>query len=130
MAEQKHLWKIDHPYYGADGYPNNCDSFAELKHQIDAIDEDMNHVYRWDWLDYNQPHHDTLFLEGEFRDKQRFKVYLVMPRKSAFLQFECPITHDQEAEVLAWLRSDRVLGAMRRMWEPIFDQDESAEADR
>lgn len=119
----KHLWEIDHPYYGPDGSGGavEFESFAELREAVDQLDEDMNHVYRWDWKDYSQPIHDDLFLDGEDRGRQEFHVVLVLPRKSMFLEWRCPITHDQETEVLAWLRSGRVLGALRRLWEPVLD---------
>lgn len=117
----KHLWEIDHPYYGPDGYPNPVDSFAELRELVEASDDHMNHLYRWDWVDYSQPYADDLFLNGEERAKQEFRVYLVMPRKEAFWSVTCPITHEQEPEVLEWLRSDRVLGSLRKLWEPILD---------
>jgi hypothetical protein len=119
----KRLWEIDHPYYGADGYSTKFDSFAELRAAADAMDEDMNHIYRWDWVDYSQPHHDNLMLNDAERAKQEFRIFAVMPRKSAFLEWSCPITHDQEIEVLEWLRGPRVLGALRTLWEPLLAQD-------
>ena len=124
-----HLWEIDHPYYGPDGRGGTYrfDSFAELREAADELDEDMNHIYRWDWLDYSQPCHDDLFLPGEDRSsEQLFKVFLVLPRKSAFLSWECLISHDQEAEVLAWLRGPRVLGALRTLWSPLLEAEEVA----
>lgn len=117
-----HLWEIKHPYYGADGgRENECEDFAELRAIVDDLDADMNHVYRWDWDDWSQPHYDDLFLYGERRDKQQLRVYIVMPRKSMCISFACPITHEQEPEVLAWLQSARVLGSLRAVWEPILD---------
>ncbi len=114
------LWQIEHPYYGADGHSNTFDSFAELRAAVDAMDDDMNVVYRWDWHDYREPHHDDLFVDGEFRDKQRFGVFVLMPRKSQFLELHCPITHDQENEVVEWLRGPRCAGYLRTLWEPIL----------
>lgn len=117
-----HLWEIDHPYYAADGYSNECESFAELRHVVDSIGKDMNHIYRWDWVDYRESIHDDLFLPGEFRDKkQKFTVHMVQPRKSRFISFWCPVIHDEEPQVLEWLRGPRVLGALRKLWEPLLD---------
>jgi hypothetical protein len=115
------LWEIEHPYYGPDDNTNHCADFTELRESIDSIDEDMNHVYRWDWTDWSQPQHDSLFLEGDDRSKQEFTAHLVLPRKSMFINFVCPITHEQETEVLAWLRGRRILGALKAMWAPILD---------
>lgn len=119
-----HLWEIDHPYYGAEGTGGGAefDSFAELRAAIDDLDEDMNHVYRWDWKDYSHPMHDGLFSEGEDRTEQVLMVFMVMPRKSRFLSWSCPVTHDQEDEVRAWLTGPRVLGHLRRLWEPLLGE--------
>jgi len=115
-----HLWEIDHPYYAADGFENECESFEHLRHDVDQCDEDMNHIYRWDWIDWQQPFHDDLFVPGEYRSKkQTLRIHMVQPRKSRFISFSCPVTHDDEAAVLEWLRGPRVLGALAKLWEPI-----------
>ncbi len=124
-AVPKRLWEIDHPYYAAEGHLNELDSFAELKADIDALDEDMNYVYRWDWFDAAAEHNTDLYMEGEPRTQQYLTVTTVMQRKSAFAQFKCPIRHDQEADVLEWLHSDRIAGHVRKTWEPIFDANET-----
>lgn len=117
-----HLWEISHPYHGADGYTDEFDSFPELREAVDILDEDMNFVYRWDWKDYSQPHFDSLFLDGEDRSEETFTVYLLMPRKGQCVSFTCPITKDQEHEVLKWLRGPRVLGYLRTLWEPLLNE--------
>lgn len=116
-----HLWEIKHPYYAADGHENDVDSFAALRQTVDASDEDMNYVYRWDWKDYSQPHFDVLFVDGEDRSKEEFSVYLLMPRKSGFWSVTCPIRKDQEFEVLDWLWGPRCAGYLRTMWAPVLD---------
>lgn len=121
-----HLWEIDHPYYGCSYRYEDFDSFTELRDCVNSNDEDMNFVYRWDWKDYSQPHNDDLFLPGEDRSKQEFSVTIVMPRKDLLVEWRCPITHDQEEEVLEWLRSPRVLGHLRKWWEPLLDEQEPA----
>ena len=103
-----HLWEIDHPYIGAEGYAERVDSFAELRAAVDEIDEDLNFVYRWDW-----------HTDGD--SGEEFAVYVLMPRKEGFWSITCPISRDQEAEVLEWLRGPRVLGALRKWWEPLLD---------
>ena len=59
-----HLWEVNHPFYGAEANVNQCASFAELRATIDALDDHMNFVYRWDWRDWSQPHYDELFRPG------------------------------------------------------------------
>lgn len=123
-TEQKRLWEIDHPYYGAEAggdHAQHFDTFAELKACVDGCDEDLNFVYRWDWFDASAPHNDDLYLEGEPRDKQRLEVFIVLQRKSRFVNWSCDVTHADERAVLEWLHSDRVLGALRRTWAPILD---------
>ena len=117
----RHLWDIGHPYYGSDINTNEVESFAELRETVDHLDDGMNHVYRWDWLDWSAPHHASLISPGEEPEPAKFVVYLVLSRKSMLINFTCPISHDQEDEVLEWLRSARILGALQTMWEPILD---------
>jgi hypothetical protein len=119
-AADKHLWEYDHPYYGPEDHTNRCESFAELRADIDGLDEDMNFIYRWDWKDWSQPHHDGLFVDGEDRSAQDFTVFLILPRKSMLICFTCPVTHDDEPAVLDWLRGARVAGALRSWWEPLL----------
>lgn len=109
-----HLWEIDHPYYGAEGYINEVPSFDELKEMIDPLDQDMSHVYRWDWKDW--PNDE----DGDEDSEETLYVFVAMPRKSSFFSVSCPITKEQEPEVLEWLKSPRVLGALRAMWEPLL----------
>lgn len=118
-----HLWEIEHESFGPslDDDENTCESFTELRAEIDALWPEINQIYRWDWCDWSQPHHDGLFVDGEDRSGQGFYVYLVIPRKDRLISFACPITHEQEDEVLAWLRSDRVLGSLKRSWAPLLD---------
>lgn len=118
----KHLWEIDHPYYGSDVNANACESFDELRQCIDRLDDGMNHLYRWDWQDWSQPYGDGLGLTDAERGEQVFTAYLVLPRNGMLINFHCPITHDQEPDVLEWLRGRRVLGALRELWEPILDE--------
>ena len=64
---RSHLWEYYHPCYGADGYTIECASFTELREYIDSSDEDLNRIYRWDWVDHTQPYADDLFRDGEDR---------------------------------------------------------------
>lgn len=61
----RHLWEIDHPYYGSSYNDSDMESFAELREHLDAYDADMNFIYRWDWKDYTRPEFDDLFVEGK-----------------------------------------------------------------
>jgi hypothetical protein len=112
MTITRHLWEIDHPYYGVDGTIVFAESFADLRETVDFYDARRNHVYRWDWVPADEADEDQ---------RDQFTVYTIQPRKDGFTSFTCPVTRDQEDEVLAWLRGPRVLGALRAMWEPLLD---------
>lgn len=116
------LWEIDHPYYGCSYKTERFEDFAELRATVNHNDEDMNFIYRWDWLDYSQPQHDDLFLPGEDRSEQKLVLCVLMPRIDNIVSWECPITHEQETEVLEFLHSDRVLGTLRKWWKPLLDE--------
>ncbi|WP_114906845.1 hypothetical protein [Ornithinimicrobium murale] len=109
-GEQTPLWAISHPYQAAEGQPVEFDSFAELADAVNDNDEDLTFVYRWDWS------------SGESGDTQHLTVTVVMQRKSLFASWTCPVTHEDEPAVRAWLASDRVAGALRRTWAPILDE--------
>lgn len=44
-AQSRHLWKYDHPYYGADGYAVECASFEERTRR--AISSRKVDLARW-----------------------------------------------------------------------------------
>ena len=115
------LWEIDHPYYAADCEIEEHDTLESLIHAFARMDEDMNFIYRWDWFDAAAEHNADLFLDDEPRTAQHLTVTTVQQRKSRFWAYRCPIRHDQEADVLAWLHSERVAGHLRKTWAPILD---------
>lgn len=117
----QHLYEIDHPYYAAKGYPSTFDTFAELRDAADRLDEDMNYIYRWDWADYSQSHYDDYGLTDAARAKQKLTVSFVLQRKSQFMTWTCPVTHDDEPTVREWLAGPRVLGHLRKTWAPLLD---------
>jgi hypothetical protein len=47
-----------------------------------------------------------------------------MPHTERCVSWTCPITHDQDAEVPAWLRGSRVLGALRTLSAPLLHDKE------
>ncbi|HEY6020985.1 MAG TPA: hypothetical protein VIY48_14105 [Candidatus Paceibacterota bacterium] len=124
----KRLWEIDHPYYGADGvWTEDFESFAEMRESVDASDEDYEHVYRWDWIDYTSNNY-VLSYDGE-GPEQVLRLFVVCPRKSQFGVFECPVTHGDEPEILEWRRGPRIFGSLKKMWEPILDDVQGGNAE-
>lgn len=112
-----HLWEIDHPYYGADGSgPILLGSLDELIENSRDFSADMNHIYRWDWDRYDPDDFD-----GE-APEDTLTLYVVMPRKSQLTSWSAPVTEADEPKVREFLTSDRVLGALRTMWEPFLTE--------
>jgi hypothetical protein len=121
----EHLWEIRHPLYGSSYGNEEVESFAQLRERINSCDEDLNFVYRWDWKDYSQPHYDGDLPKGDDRSEETFEVHVLQPRKYRIYSVTCPITKDQESEVLEWLRGPRVLGILAKWWEPLLDASRS-----
>lgn len=112
-----HLWEVDHPYYGAEGEFVQFETLDELLEHANLYDPDLNHIYRWDWhvpdpADYDElepmPDHDTLTL------------FVVMPRKSRLTSWSAPVDRGDEEKVRAFLAGERVLGALKKVWEPLL----------
>lgn len=117
-----HLWEIRHPFTGAKEVGVvKFSSFADLAVWVNDSDADLNLIYRWDWLDYSQPHFDGDGLSEEERSEEKFVVWIVLPRKYGFASLECPITKAQERDVLDWLRGPRVMGHLATLWAPLLD---------
>jgi hypothetical protein len=118
MPDRK-LYEIDHPYYGAEGFGEyGYQEFMDVDELIrttNGYDEDMNHVYRWDWepCDDSQPGFGRLTL------------FVILQRKSRIVNWSAPVTPTDEPKVRAFLSSDRILGALRRLWEPLLDVPET-----
>lgn len=109
-----------HPYYGAEAardYQTECETLDELIEWANSYDEDMNFVYRWDW---NRPDPDD-YAEGEEMSGETLTLFVVLQRKSRFLNISAPVTAGDEAKVREFLTSDRILGALRRTWAPLLD---------
>jgi hypothetical protein len=99
-----HLWEIDHPYYPAEGRPNQFDSFAELREAADGLDGYRDFIYRWDW------------------NGQELVISFVLQCRSRLMTFTCPVTHADEPAVREWLAGPRVLGHLRKTWAPLLDE--------
>lgn len=102
------LYDVPHPYHGAEAerdYITEFETLDELESWLSSYDEDMNFVYRWDW--------DV--------EQGVLSLFVVLQRKSRFLNLVCPVTEADEPRVREFLTSDRILGALRRTWAPLLD---------
>lgn len=121
----KHLWEIDHPYYGPEGnYYANSYQTAEWKHSFDnwgeflkedmsELDFDMNFLFRWDW---QVPDPDD-YEDGEDIPGEYLELFWVLPRKGTFLWATITVSREDEETVREWLVPR--WGYMQRMWEGI-----------
>jgi hypothetical protein len=76
-------------------------------------------IYRWDWTDSTSHLLDGPDAENPGPDE--FVVYGLLPRKAHLFVLRCPISKDQERDVVQWLRGPRMLGALRDLWSPLLD---------
>lgn len=118
-----HLWEVDHPFYGADGTRGDeteFGTFDQLRQCLNChSDGGSTVIYRWDWID-SRSH----LLDGPDAEQvglDEFVVYGLLPRKAHLFVLRCPISKDQEPDVLRWLRGPRMLGALRNLWSPLLD---------
>jgi hypothetical protein len=116
-----------HPYYGAEAerdYQTEYETLDEMIQWAASYDEDMNFVYRWDW--YVPPQEDIALAaeEGEEMPSETLTLFVVLQRKSRFLNISAPVTTGDEEKVREFLASDRILGALRRTWAPLLDTTE------
>lgn len=113
--DQRPLAEIDHPFYGAEGTSIDWGTLDQLIDAVQDCDAGMNHVYRWDWNDWADVNDD-----GKPSDPATLTLFLVMPRKSLLVSWSAPVTAADDARVRAFLASERVLGALRELWEPFL----------
>lgn len=108
-----HLWEFerDTVVIPDDEAENWCDTLDELISALDRYAPDiLNQVYGWEWLTADESSgHDT-FIVHLHSASHRFN-------------YTCPVKREQEAEVLAWLRGPRVLGALRHAWAPLLTEE-------
>jgi hypothetical protein len=121
----RHLWESDHPFYGAGAYgevedDTEFDTFDQLRQCLNRhSDGGSTVIYRWDWTDSTSHLLDGPDAENPGPDE--FVVYGLLPRKAHLFVLRCPISKDQERDVVQWLRGPRMLGALRDLWSPLLD---------
>lgn len=129
MAEPKHLWEAQHPYYMTDGcyyapsrdHHFEFDSWTEFLEEREAVDDDMNLVFRWDW----QRHTVTdIWSRGYCEEPSHeecsdiMHVFFVMQRKAFTTSCAVRVTEDDEPAVLKYLTPKA--RKIAQLWEPIW----------
>lgn len=117
-----------HPYYGAEGFGEygitEFETLDDLIENARVYDEDLNFVYRWDWyVPDPRDYADGGVLEGEEYPDETLTLFIILQRKSRIVNWRCPVTEADEEKVREFLTSDRVLGALRRTWAPLLDEE-------
>lgn len=106
MADEKHLWEIDHPYYcnqgnyfarGSEQPTETYESWAEFLEAEGDSDFDMNLVFRWDWrkADPDEEHWGN--------ETDVLLLFYMGQRKGLYRWLEVQVTDADEDAVKAWL---------------------------
>lgn len=119
MADEKHLWEVEHPYYWAEGSFHERgmhvrhDSWAEFIQEMGDADEDLNLVCRWDWKqDEPDEENPAPIPDGT----GTLTVFYVVQRKAYTFSHEMAVTAADEPGVRGWLAAK--WRHMQRLWEP------------
>lgn len=121
----KHLWEIDHPYYGPEGnYFANAEKTADYRHAMESwkafqeefswMDDDLNWLFRWDWIPADEPGNPMYEI-----DHDELRLFYLMPRKGTFLWVTIQVEREDELEIRQWLFEK--WGYMRTMWAGVSD---------
>lgn len=120
----KHLWEVEHEYYGADtnGYMPLKDSDYYFKtwgswdaftnSEDFAMVEDkpnLNLLYRWDWVKGR---------EDQYPEEEHLKLFWIQPRRGTIGADTILVSADDEPQVREFL--ERRAERMKKMWEPLI----------
>ncbi len=130
----KHLWEVDHDYYGADHcyYANSyqqADWNTDFESWIDFAGPEadsmfnfasdglmgMNWLYRWDW---QRPDPEDIDEDDDEYNGDTLELFFIFPRKGMFGKTSIKVTEEDEPAVRAYLQQWATY--MRNMWAP-FD---------
>lgn len=129
----KHLWEVDHDYYGPSGsywaspmdesgYNNKYDSWAEYvaaEGMYSAL-TGLNFLYRWDWEDYRKERAE--YGDEDYEHDFVLELFWLMPRKGILAKDTIVVTPEDEPVVREWLNGHWVY--MREMWYPLWERKE------
>jgi hypothetical protein len=110
---EKHLWEVEHEYYCSTdlvdkqwSYPNWTRFLAEMG---DA-DMDYNLLFRWDWLNADDPSNEI--------SSDELRLYFVQQRKGLLAAVTVGVSKKDEAAVIHWLQPR--FEYMVKMWQPLI----------
>jgi hypothetical protein len=128
MTTAARLWEAEHPYYGPEAsgsYTVEYDSWLEFADEWGRNDQDLNLVFRWDWVDgTGDDEEDPADLpcgeegpNGIPIGSAELTLFAVMPRKSTLVNVVIKLTRADEPLARVWLL-DRWRHLMR-LWHPL-----------
>lgn len=133
MASEKHLWEVDHDYYGPDSmyfapggtndFHHKYSSWEEFKEEWNVYEPGgMNLVYRWDWHDWKNSEYwvdpeTNPSEEVDYEWEDELELFYLLPRKGILVKNSVHVTKDDEAAVREWLTPHWEY--MRDLWSPV-----------
>ena len=110
------LYNIQHPYYCSQqnyfASPDECpileyESWQEFFDDAGDDDEDMNHVFRWDWEH-----------AGEYTELKQDELHLfyIGQRKGVFRSVAVKVNKEDEPAIKEWLQ--KKWAYVKLLWEP------------
>jgi hypothetical protein len=126
MTDTKHLWEVDHDYYGPDSnyfatgvqqrdYSNTFETFAAFFEDWGRTPGGLNWLYRFDWIKADL---DDLRFFPDMDTRDTLRLFYLLPRKGILLDHTIYVTEDDEPAVRLFLEQHAEY--TRRMWEPFL----------
>lgn len=118
----KHLWEVDHDYYGPEGCFYSADAwlhttFESWQDYLEDGNADsimgLNLLYRWDWVDWRN--HSDEMLRDDVDDT--LSLFWMQPRKGIPHSYEIRVQKTDEPEVRAFL--EKHARYMADLWAPL-----------
>jgi|SRR5688572_1311494 len=114
----QNLWDPEHPYYCSETnyYKNEpIKTYASWKsfyEEMGDSDEDMNLVFRWDWITAEKA-------EDWGEEGETLKLFFMGQRKGKFWCIKVRITPNDQEDARRWLQTRWI--TLLKMWAPISE---------
>jgi hypothetical protein len=111
-----HLWEYDHPHYCTRNnnyehrYIFHHNSWKSFLEKMGDFHEDMNLLFRWDWIAYSDGGH-VLYL------------FYILQREGIFGCWYIDVKEEDEPAIKEWLTTK--LNHLLKLWEPLEKQNDS-----
>ncbi len=134
------LYNIKHPYYCThDNFfkrpSSQCEtrfkfnSFDEFLKNCGSMDEDLNFLFRWDWINQENERHKALELHEKYSKELKFddtysdqsdklELFYFLQRKGYMIVIIVDVSKDDEEKVKDYLTSK--FNHIKLTWNPII----------